>query len=64
MLRSTAILMVRGSGWRSPPEWLRRNDIEPMEDFLNEGAVEYAIPSHLFDEFNTFPRTPGEPGGA
>ncbi|MEV6601717.1 polymorphic toxin-type HINT domain-containing protein [Actinoplanes sp. NPDC051346] len=47
-----------------PTKWLRRNNIEPMEDFLNEGAVEYAIPSHLFDEFNTFPRTPWKPGGA
>ncbi|SCL35118.1 RHS repeat-associated core domain-containing protein [Micromonospora aurantiaca] len=47
-----------------PTKWLRKNNIEPIEDFLNEGAVEYAIPSHLFDEFNTFPRTPWKPGGA
>lgn len=47
-----------------PTKWMRRNNIEPMEDFLNEGAVEYAVPSDLFDEFNAFPRTPWKPGGA
>ncbi|MGW6746257.1 polymorphic toxin-type HINT domain-containing protein [Streptomyces sp. NPDC055025] len=46
-----------------PSRWLRENDIKPMEDFLNEGAVEYAIPRHLFDKFNSFPRAPWNPGG-
>ncbi|WP_079002068.1 RHS repeat-associated core domain-containing protein [Streptomyces sp. AS58] len=56
---------THGQGFRVtvPSRWLRENDIEPMEDFLNEGAVEYAIPRHLFDEFNSFPRTPWNPGG-
>ncbi|MEU6216354.1 polymorphic toxin-type HINT domain-containing protein [Streptomyces sp. NPDC047022] len=56
---------THGQGFRVtvPSRWLRENDIEPMEDFLNEGAVEYAIPRHLFDEFNSFPRAPWNPGG-
>ncbi|MDX3855938.1 hypothetical protein, partial [Streptomyces sp. AK02-01A] len=55
---------THGQGFRVtvPSRWLRENDIEPMEDFLNEGAVEYAIPRHLFDKFNSFPRAPWNPG--
>ncbi|RBM10981.1 polymorphic toxin-type HINT domain-containing protein [Streptomyces sp. PT12] len=55
---------THGQGFRVtvPSQWLRENGIEPMEDFLNEGAVEYAIPAPLFTQFNSFPRTPWKPG--
>ncbi|BBH68009.1 hypothetical protein ACTI_46940 [Actinoplanes sp. OR16] len=48
---------------RVPTVWLRKNNIEEMEDFSNEGAIEYVIPRELFDEFNSFPRLPWTPGG-
>ncbi|MET7961534.1 polymorphic toxin-type HINT domain-containing protein [Micromonospora zamorensis] len=56
---------THGQGFKVavPTAWLRKNGIEPMEDFLNEGAVEYAVPSHLFEEFNAFPRERWTPGG-